>query len=102
MKAFVTGATGFIGAHIARALRERGDTVRCLARPTSHREALADLSVDWYVGALDDEDGLRRAIDGCDAVFHCAADYRFSPADPDQVYRSNVDGSRAVLAACAA
>ena len=102
MKAFVTGATGFLGAHIARALRERGDAVRCLARPTSRRQALADLDVEWQVGALDDADGLRRAIDGCDLVFHCAADYRFSPARPAEVYRSNVDGTRAVLAACAA
>jgi dihydroflavonol-4-reductase len=102
MKAFVTGATGFIGAHIARALRERGDAVRCLARPTSRRDALADLDLEWWIGGLDDQDGLRRAIEGRDVVFHCAADYRFSPADPDEVYRSNVEGTRAVLGACAA
>src|SRR4051812_17563201 len=102
MKVFVTGATGFIGSHLARALRQRGDEVRCLVRPTSRREVLADLEVDWRVGALDDVEALRRAIDGCDQVFHCAADYRFSPVDPAEVYRCNVDGTRAVLAACAA
>src|SRR4051794_15746149 len=99
MKAFVTGATGFIGAHVARALRQRGDAVRCLARPTSRRDGLADLDVDWRVAPLDDQEALRRAIDGCEVVFHCAADYRFSPARPVEVYRSNVEGTRAVLGA---
>jgi dihydroflavonol-4-reductase len=101
MRAFVTGATGFVGAHLAQALRRRGDPVRCLIRPTGRRDHLADLDVDWRTGDLGDGEGLRRAIDGCDVVFHCAADYRFSAADPQEIYRSNVDGTKNVFAAAA-
>jgi dihydroflavonol-4-reductase len=101
MRAFVTGATGFVGAHLARALRERGDETRCLVRPTSRRHHLDSLGVDCRVGDLADLDGLRGAIDGCDLVFHCAADYRFSVTDPTDVYRCNVDGTRNVFAAAA-
>jgi dihydroflavonol-4-reductase len=102
MKAFVTGATGFIGSHIARALRTRGDSVRCLARPTSRRGRLDGVDVDWWIGDATDEEGMRRAVDGCDVVFHCAADYRFSPLDPAEVFRNNVQGTKGVLGACAA
>src|SRR4051794_40241527 len=102
MRAFVTGATGFVGAHLAQALRRRGDSVRCLVRPTGRRDRLSDVDVEWWTGDLTDGEGLRRAVDGSDVVFHCAADYRFSAGDPREIYRSNVDGTRNVFAAAAA
>lgn len=99
MKAFVTGGTGFVGCHIVRALRERGDEVRCLARSSSPRDNLAGLDVEVVTGDLTDAAALERAVDGCDAVFHCAADYRLYVPDPAAMFAANVDGTRNVLAA---
>jgi dihydroflavonol-4-reductase len=97
MSVFLTGASGFIGSHVARALVARGERARCLCRSTSHRADLSDLDVEWVVGDLTDRASLRRAMAGSDTVFHCAADYRLYAADPAQLYRSNVDGTRNVL-----
>ncbi len=97
MRVFVTGATGFIGSHVVRALRARGESLRCLCRPTSHRADLEDLPIDWVVGDLTDRDSLRRAMTGAEVVFHCAADYRLYAREPAEIYRSNVDGTRNVL-----
>jgi len=92
----VTGASGFIGWHVARLLSERGHKVRALVRPTSK---LTDLDAERVVGDLRDVDSLERAVAGCGLVFHVAADYRLWAADPGELYRSNVDGTRNLLSA---
>lgn len=99
MQAFVTGATGFVGSHLAQALLERGDRVTCLVRESSPRLNLRDLAVETAVGDLRDLDSLRRAMQGADVVFHCAADYRLFVPDPAAMYASNVDGTRNILQA---
>jgi dihydroflavonol-4-reductase len=97
MQVALTGATGFIGSHVARALAARGDTLTCLCRPSSNRDDLGDLDIDWVMGDLGDKASLRRAIAGAEVVFHCAADYRLYARHPAELYRSNVDGTRNVL-----
>jgi len=97
MKALVTGATGFVGAAVARALLERQWQVRVLARKGSDRRNLRGLEVDVCEGDLNDVDSLRRAAEGCEGLFHVAADYRLGAPDPSQLYRANVDGTRNVL-----
>jgi dihydroflavonol-4-reductase len=99
-KVLVTGATGFIGANVVRALLARGGDVRVLARPTSDRSNLAGLPVEVAVGDLRDADAVKRAVRGCQLVFHVAADYRFWARDPRDLYRSNVDGTIHVMDAC--
>lgn len=101
MTAMVTGATGFIGSHVARALIEQGERTRCLVRVTSRRDTLP-AGVEVVEGDLADADGLRRAMHGCDVVYHCAADYRLGARDPSVLHRTNVDGTENVLAAAAA
>ena len=97
MKALVTGATGFVGAAVARALLERQWQVRVLARKGSDRRNLRGLEVDVCEGDLNDVDSLQRAVEGCEGLFHVAADYRLGAPDPSQLYRANVDGTRNVL-----
>ena len=99
MKAFVTGATGFLGSHVARTLADQGANLRLLVRPTSNLKNLQGLNADTAVGDLRDPASLEKAISGCDTVFHVAADYRLWVRDPNEMYRSNVDGTRAVLEA---
>jgi dihydroflavonol-4-reductase len=95
----LTGATGFIGSHIARALVAHGRRVRCLVRPTSHRDNLHDLGVEYAEGDLRDLVSLQRAMDGAEVVFHCAADYRLYAPNPAELYRNNVDGTNNVMQA---
>ena len=95
----VTGASGFLGWHIARALRERGHCVRALVRGGSR---VADLDVEGVIGDLRDRASLERAVAGCIHVFHVAADYRLWAKDPGELYRSNVDGTRNLLEAAVA
>lgn len=102
MKAFVTGATGFVGSHVARALAEQGAELRLLARPSSRTDNIADLRAEVATGDLCEPDSLRKAMQGCDVVFHVAADYRIWVRDPDQMYRSNVEGTRAMIQAAQA
>jgi dihydroflavonol-4-reductase len=97
MKALVTGATGFVGAAVARALLDAQWQVRALARKGSDRRNLRGLDVDVCEGDLNDVDSLQRAIGGCEGLFHVAADYRLGAPDPSQLYRANVDGTRNVL-----
>ncbi len=92
----VTGASGFLGWHIARQLTERGVPVRALARTASK---LRELDVERATGDLRDPDSLARAVAGCGVVFHVAADYRLWAKDPCELYRSNVDGTRNLLSA---
>ncbi len=87
MKAFVTGATGFLGSHVARVLAERGGELRLLVRPTSDLRNIGDLNADRVVGDLRDPESIEKAMAGCDVVFHVAADYRLWVRDPEQMYR---------------
>jgi dihydroflavonol-4-reductase len=99
MLAFVTGATGFLGSHVARVLAEQGAALRLLVRPTSNLRNLRGLKAETATGDLRDAASLQKAMTGCDTVFHVAADYRLWVQDPDQMYRSNVGGTRAILEA---
>jgi dihydroflavonol-4-reductase len=99
MLAFVTGATGFLGSHVARVLAEQGAELRLLVRPTSNLRNLEGLNAETAVGDLRDPASLEKAMAGCDAVFHVAADYRLWVRNPDDMYRSNVEGTRAILEA---
>jgi dihydroflavonol-4-reductase len=92
----VTGATGFVGWHVARRLVESGHRVRCLVRSSGR---LGGLDASEVVGDLRDRDSLRRAVNDCDAVFHVAADYRLWTRNPAGMYESNVDGTRLLLEA---
>jgi dihydroflavonol-4-reductase len=95
--ALVTGASGFLGWHVARVLIERGYRVRGLARRAG---SIADAEIEEIAGDLCDADSLQRAVQGCELVFHVAADYRLWARDAGELYRSNVDGTRNLLAAC--
>ncbi len=95
--ALVTGATGFVGAAVARALLRRGERVRVFVRPSSDRRNLADLDVETALGDLEDEPSLRAAVAGCDSVFHVAADYRLWVRDPPAMMRANIDGTRLLM-----
>jgi len=97
----LTGGTGFLGAHVARALLAAGRRVRCLIRPASRRENLEALPVELAEGDLLSVDSLRSAVCGCATVYHCAADYRLWARDPSELYRTNVDGTRNLFAAAA-
>jgi dihydroflavonol-4-reductase len=102
LKAFVTGATGFLGSHVARVLAEQGADLRLLVRPTSNLRNLEGLlssgaKSETAPGDLRDPSSLEKAMSGCDTVFHVAADYRLWVRDPAEMYRSNVEGTRAIL-----
>lgn len=97
MRVFVTGATGFVGGHVARELASRGADLRLLTRRTSNPANLEGLRGETVTGDLLEPEGLRSAIRGCDALMHVAADYRLWVRDPDTMYRSNVEGTRALL-----
>jgi dihydroflavonol-4-reductase len=104
MKAFVTGATGFLGSHVARVLAEQGAELRLLVRPTSDLRNLESFCADGFdadrvTGDLRDPASIEKALSGCDVVFHVAADYRLWVRDPDEMYRSNVEGTRSLLEA---
>jgi dihydroflavonol-4-reductase len=99
VKTLVTGGTGFVGSHLVRALLNRGDYVRCLVRPTSRLDNLKDLPIESVTGDLRNLDSLRQAAKGCEVVYHCAADYRLWCKDPQEMYASNVEGTRNVMQA---
>jgi dihydroflavonol-4-reductase len=98
----VTGGTGFVGAHLVRALLERGDRVRCLVRPKSDRRNLEGLDVELREGDLRDRAAVSRALGGCRLAYHCAADYRLWSPDPRELYDANVGGTRNLLEAARA
>jgi dihydroflavonol-4-reductase len=99
MLAFLTGATGFVGSHVARALAEQGADLRLLVRSTSNLKNVEDLKADLFTGDLRDPASLEKGVAGCDVIFHVAADYRLWVRDPDEMYRANVEGTRAILEA---
>src|SRR5258708_7447652 len=99
MLAFVTGATGFLGSHVARVLAEQGADLRLLVRHTSNLKNVEGLKADLVTGDLREPASLEKAMSGCEAVFHVAADYRLWVRDPSEMYRSNVEGTRAILEA---
>ena len=102
MRALVTGATGFVGAAVARALLREGWQVRALVRAGADRRNLQGLEIETVPGDLIESASLARAAAGCLAVFHVAADYRLGARDPRELYRTNVEGTRNVLAAALA
>ncbi len=95
-RTLVTGASGFLGWHVANLLVERGHRVRALCRVSSK---IRELDVERVTGDLRDQASLARAIEGCELVFHVAADYRLWSKNPEELYKSNVDGTRNVLEA---
>jgi len=99
MKALVTGATGFIGSRVLRKLVEKGEKVRALVRRGSNLENIEGLPIEIVFGDLRDYPSLLNALDGCDFLFHVAADYRLWVPDPENMYRTNVDGTVNIMKA---
>jgi dihydroflavonol-4-reductase len=99
MLVFVTGATGFVGSHVARALAEKGADLRLLVRADSNTKNIDDVKAELVTGDLRDPVSLEKGISGCEVVFHVAADYRLWVRDPAEMYRTNVEGTRAILEA---
>ena len=97
MTTLVTGATGFVGSAVARQLLARGEPVRVLARPGGDRRNLIDLKLEVVEGDLGDPASLKRALRGCQALFHVAADYRLWVPRPDEIYQANVEGTRRLM-----
>ena len=97
MKTLVTGATGFLGSHVARALAGRGEKVRVLVRASSDLRALDGLDAERFTGDLRDRPSLERALEGVHRVFHVAADYRLWARDPREIHESNVTGTQNLL-----
>jgi dihydroflavonol-4-reductase len=99
MTTLVTGATGFVGSHVARQLVSAGQSVRALVRRGSNLDALGGLHLECFQGDLRDASSLERAMHGVRRVFHVAADYRLWTPRPEEIYRNNVEGTRTLLAA---
>ena len=97
MKTLVTGATGFLGNHVARQLVEAGESVRVLVRASSDVRSLEGLAAERVVGDLRDATSLDRTLAGVQRVFHVAADYRLWSRDPREIYESNVGGTQNLL-----
>ncbi|MGD0914627.1 MAG: hopanoid-associated sugar epimerase [Terracidiphilus sp.] len=97
MKIFLTGATGFVGHHVAKALAAEGAELRLLVRKTSNLKNLEGIAGDTVVGDLAEPESLKSAMAGVDAVVHVAADYRLWIPDPAAMYKANVDGTRELL-----
>ena len=99
MTTLVTGATGFVGSHVARQLVAAGDAVRVLVRRSSNLAVLENLPVEPVEGDLRDGASLERAMQGVRRVYHVAADYRLWTPKPAEIYESNVEGTRRLLEA---
>jgi dihydroflavonol-4-reductase len=99
MRALVTGATGFVGSHLAETLRARGDEVTALVRSPSKAAALGPLGVRVVPGDLEDSASLMRAVDGQDVVFHVAG--LVAARDEHEFLRSNRDGTAGLVNAAA-
>ncbi|MBT4769270.1 MAG: NAD-dependent epimerase/dehydratase family protein [Rhodospirillaceae bacterium] len=99
MTILITGASGFVGAAVLRALIEAGHDVRAMVRPQSDRRNLEGLNVEIVIGDLRDADSLKAAVAGCEALFHVAADYRLWAPNPQEIIDSNVTGTRNIMEA---
>ena len=97
MRVFITGATGFVGGHVARSYAAEGASLRLLTRQTSRLDSLAGIDAEMVTGDLRAPEKLRAALTGCDALVHVAADYRLWVRDPKEMYAANVDGTRELL-----
>jgi dihydroflavonol-4-reductase len=97
MKVFVTGATGFVGSHVARLLAQQGADLRLLVRASSRTANIDDLNAERVVGDITDPGSLKKGMQGCEAVFHVAADYRLWVRRPEEMYLANVEGTRGIL-----
>ncbi|HMF53518.1 MAG TPA: hopanoid-associated sugar epimerase [Edaphobacter sp.] len=97
MRVFITGATGFVGSHVAKKYAAEGAQLRLLTRKTSRLESLEGLDAEIVTGDLRQPEDLRSALTGCDALVHVAADYRLWVRDPREMYAANVDGTRELL-----
>src|SRR5665213_3044704 len=97
MRVFLTGSTGFVGSHVARAYAADGVELRLLTRATSKLTAIEGFAAEVVVGDLRQAEALRTALRGCDALVHVAADYRLWVRDPKEMYATNVDGTRELL-----
>jgi dihydroflavonol-4-reductase len=97
MKVFLTGASGFVGHHVAKALAAEGADLRLLVRKTSNLKNLEGIRGETHVGDLAEPESIRLAFGDCDAVMHVAADYRLWIPDPAAMYKANVDGTRELL-----
>ena len=100
MSILITGATGYIGSAVVRELVNAGESVRCLVRKTSNMKNLKDLHVELAYGDIRDIDSVRRALQGCNSVYHLAAIYANWLPDPGLMYQVNEEGTRNVLMAC--
>ena len=101
MKTLVTGANGFIGSAVVRLLLKKGQDVRVLVRPGSDKRNFNGLELDIIEGDLNDINALRLAVDGCNTLYHLAADYRLWIPDPENMYKTNVDATRNLMIAAA-
>jgi dihydroflavonol-4-reductase len=101
LKVFITGSTGFVGSNVARAALAAGADLRLLVRATSRTENIDELRADRVVGDLREPSFLKKAMSGCEVVFHVAADYRLWCRDPQEMHQSNVEGTRALIQAAA-
>jgi len=99
MTTLVTGASGFVGSHVARLLAERGESVRVLLRPTSRTDMLEGIACERVIGDLCRPEALEAVLRGVRRVFHVAADYRLWSRDPAEIYCNNVEGTRNLLSA---
>jgi len=97
MKIFLTGATGFVGHHVARELASQGAQLRLLVRKSSNLANLEGIPGETHIGDLSDPAAIAPALEGCEALMHVAADYRLWIPDPASMYRANVDGTRELL-----
>jgi dihydroflavonol-4-reductase len=97
VRIFLTGATGFVGGHVARRYAAEGASLRLLTRQTSRLDSLAGIDAERITGDLREPENLRSALTGCDALVHVAADYRLWVRDPEQMYAANVGGTRELL-----
>jgi dihydroflavonol-4-reductase len=97
VRIFITGATGFVGGHVARRYAAEGASLRLLTRQTSRLDSLSGIDAEMVTGDLREPEKLRSAITGCDALVHVAADYRLWVRDPEQMYAANVGGTRELL-----
>ncbi|MFQ5765384.1 MAG: hopanoid-associated sugar epimerase [Rhodospirillales bacterium] len=95
----VTGASGFVGSAVLRRLLERGGAARAMVRPESDRRNLEGLAVEVVEGDLTDPATLKGALKGCEGLFHVAADYRLWAPDPAPLFKTNVEGTRAIMLA---